>query len=160
MTRTLPTLVHVRPVYASCGWSPYVATFRGTPTYLDRSHCSQKKGSRHNLQHASWPIRGSVPSFSLEPANEARIVSQAPDGDQLLDLPGPYHWHATLEVPTCHIPLPNLPDQLSPLSPSGPARSPFNQVLAINPKCWVLKDLWPPRGLSTTRPSTVVYIYA
>jgi hypothetical protein len=57
-------------------------------------------------------------------------------------------------------PLPDLPNQLSPLSHSGLARSPFNQVLTTRPKCWVLKNLWPSRGLSTTQPSTVAYIYA
>jgi hypothetical protein len=31
-------------------------------------------------------------------------------------------------------PLPDLPNQLSPLSPNGPARSPVNQVPAIKPK--------------------------
>jgi hypothetical protein len=42
----------------------------------------EKKDSRHNPQHGDWPIRGSVPSVSPEPANEAGGVSQAPDGDQ------------------------------------------------------------------------------
>jgi hypothetical protein len=54
----------------------------------------EKKGSWHNPQHTGWPIRGSVPNFSPEPANEARGVSQAPDDDQLLGLPGSYHRHA------------------------------------------------------------------
>jgi hypothetical protein len=96
MTRTLPTPVHVRPAYASYGRSPYVATFRKAPTDLDISHCS-----RHNPQHAGWPIRGSVPSFSPEPANEARGISQAPDDDQLLGLSGPYHRHAIDTFNTC-----------------------------------------------------------
>jgi hypothetical protein len=74
------------------------------------------------------------------------------------------NWHrrgaTTLEMLAFHVPLLDLPDQLSPHSPSGPARSPFKQVLTTRPKCWVLKNLWPPRGLSTTRPSTVANIYA
>jgi hypothetical protein len=61
----------------------------------------EKKGSRHNPQHAGWPIRGSVPSFSPEPANEAGSVSQAPDDDQLLGLPGTYHRHAIGTFNTC-----------------------------------------------------------
>jgi hypothetical protein len=43
-TRTLPTPVYVRLAYASCGRSPYVATFREAPTDLDRSHYSREKG--------------------------------------------------------------------------------------------------------------------
>jgi hypothetical protein len=46
-------------------------------------------------------IHRSVPSFSPEPANEAGGVSQAPDGDQQLGLPGPYKWHAIGMFNTC-----------------------------------------------------------
>jgi hypothetical protein len=40
--KTRPTR-HVRPAYASCGRSPYVATFCEALTDLDRSHCSWEK---------------------------------------------------------------------------------------------------------------------
>jgi hypothetical protein len=36
----------------------------------------------------------------------------------------------------------------------------FFHAPLIKPQCWVLKNLWPPHGLSTTRPSTGAYIYA
>jgi hypothetical protein len=49
----------------------HLTTFYDTTTDLDRSHCSREKGSRHNPQHVGWSIRGFVPSFSPEPANEA-----------------------------------------------------------------------------------------
>jgi hypothetical protein len=102
MTRMLPTPAHIHPAYASCGRSPYARTFHEAPTDLDRSHCSwEKKGSRHNPQHAGWPIRGSAPSFSPKPANEAGGVSQAPDNDQLLGLPGPYQRHVIGTFNTC-----------------------------------------------------------
>jgi hypothetical protein len=146
MTRMLPMSVHVCPTYASLGWSPYVVTFHETLTDLDRFHFSGEKGSRHNPLHASWPIRESIPSFSPEPANEAGGVRQTSVGDQLLGLPGPYHWHTigtfntcslgpthqsftdidgvtALEVPAFHIALPDLSNQLSPISPKDPARS-------------------------------------
>jgi hypothetical protein len=61
----------------------------------------EKKGSRHNPQHAGWPIRGSIPSFSPEPANEVGGVSQAPDGDQLLGLSVSYHRHVIGTFNTC-----------------------------------------------------------
>jgi hypothetical protein len=61
----------------------------------------EKKSSRHNLEHAGWPIHGSIPSFSPEPATEAGGISQAPVGDQLLGLPGPYHRHAIGMFNTC-----------------------------------------------------------
>jgi hypothetical protein len=35
----------------------------------------------------------------------------------------------------------------------------FNQVPVIKPKYWVLKNIWPSRGLSTIRSSTIAYIY-
>jgi hypothetical protein len=43
-TRMLPTPVHIRPAYASCGQSPYVATFHEAPIDLDRSHWSREEG--------------------------------------------------------------------------------------------------------------------
>jgi hypothetical protein len=49
---TLSTPVHVRPTYASYGQSPYVATFHESSTDLDRVIAPEKKGSRHNPQHA------------------------------------------------------------------------------------------------------------
>jgi hypothetical protein len=138
---------------------------------VEQAHCSREEGLPTQSIAHRWPIHGFVPSFSPEPANEAVGTK-----------PNIYQWPATrligpttpvcdryvqylltgattLEVPTFHVPLPDLPDQLSSLSPSVPTRSPFNQVLTTRPKCWVLKNLWPPRGLSTTQPSTVAYIY-
>jgi hypothetical protein len=43
--RTLPTLIHVCPVYTSYGWSPYVATFHEPAIELDRVTAPKKKGS-------------------------------------------------------------------------------------------------------------------
>jgi hypothetical protein len=45
MTHTLPTPVHVRSAYASCGRSPYMATFHEPPTELDGVTAPEKKGS-------------------------------------------------------------------------------------------------------------------
>jgi hypothetical protein len=119
--------------------SPHIATLREMQQIWTDPTPPEKNGSRHNPQHVGWPICGSIPSFSPEPTNEAGGVSQAPVGDQLLGLPGPYHRHAigtfntcsrgsthrsltdtdgatNLEVPAYHIPLPDLPNQLSLLS--------------------------------------------
>jgi hypothetical protein len=41
--RTLPTPVHIRPAYASCGWSPYVATFHESSTELSRPTAPEKR---------------------------------------------------------------------------------------------------------------------
>jgi hypothetical protein len=49
----------------------------------------EKKGSWHNPQHADWLIRGSVPSFSSKPTNEALGLCQASIEDKLLGLLGP-----------------------------------------------------------------------
>jgi hypothetical protein len=77
---------HAQYVY---GPRPYIATFCETLIDLDGSTAPEKKGSRHNPQHAGWPTRRFVPSFSPEPTNEAVGVSQAYVGDQLLGLLGP-----------------------------------------------------------------------
>jgi hypothetical protein len=78
------------PVGGPRMWQPFT---RHRQIWTDPT-APEKKGSRHNPQHAGWPIHGSVPSFSPKPANKVGGVSQAPDDDQLLGLPGPYHRHA------------------------------------------------------------------
>jgi hypothetical protein len=70
-TCTFPTPVHVRSSYASYGRSPYVTTFYEPSTELSRATASEKRGSRHNPQHADWSVHGFVLSFSPEPTNEA-----------------------------------------------------------------------------------------
>jgi hypothetical protein len=144
----------------------------------------EKKGSRHNPQHTGWPIRRSIPSFSPERANEVGGVSQAPVGDQLLGLPGRYHRHVIGTFNTCswgptnrsltdtgrgyklggadlpHTHTSTFPTSCLPFPLVAPPGLHFNQVLTTKPKFWVLKNLWPQHGLSTTRPSTIAYIYA
>jgi hypothetical protein len=100
-TCTLPTPVHVCPAYASCGQSPYVTTFHESSTELDRVTAPEKRGSRHNPQHANWPIRGSISSFSSKPTNEAVEKAKTSINSRLLGLPGPYHRHAIGTFNTC-----------------------------------------------------------
>jgi hypothetical protein len=93
--------VHVCPAYASCGRSLYMTTFHESSTELDRVTAPKKKGSRHNPQHTGWPICGSVPSFSLEPTNEAVEKAKTSINSKLLGLLGPYHRHAIGTFNTC-----------------------------------------------------------
>jgi hypothetical protein len=78
-------------------WQP----FAQSSTDLNRSTAPEKKSSRHNPQHASWLIHGSVPSFSPTIVNEAVGKSQAFIDNRLLGLPGPYHWHVIGTFNTC-----------------------------------------------------------
>jgi hypothetical protein len=43
-TRMLPTPVYMRPAYASCGQSPYVATFHTVVDRFERVHCTWEEG--------------------------------------------------------------------------------------------------------------------
>jgi hypothetical protein len=141
--------VHVCPAYASCGRSPYVATFRGTPTDLDRSHCSWEKGlptqstacrltdpwvRTQLLSRASQWSRGRKSSSRRWLTTRfTRPISPACDRyDQylvaganrmVLNRPrrGLQSWRCRLATYS----LLDLPNQLSPLSPNGPARSTF-----------------------------------
>jgi hypothetical protein len=101
MIRTLSTPVHIRPTYASCGQSPYVTTFHESSTELDRVTAPEIKDFRHNPQHAGWLIRGSVPSFSPEPTNEAVEKAKTSINSRLLGLLGPYHRYAIGTFNTC-----------------------------------------------------------
>jgi hypothetical protein len=148
-TRTLPMPVHVRPVYASCGWSPYVATFHEVPTDLDRSHCSREKGlptqstarrltdprvRTQLLSRTSQWSKGCKPSSWRWPTTRfTGLISPACGRYVQYLLMGAnrtvLNQHRQgLQPRRCWLttyPLPNLPNQLSPLSPSGPAWSPF-----------------------------------
>jgi hypothetical protein len=116
---------------------------------------------------------------SLHNSQRAVGKSQAPVDNRLLGLPSSYHRHAIGTFNTCsrgpterslidtgggyNLGGSGLPHTHSPTflisCPHFPLVAPpdfhFNQILANRPKCWVLKNLWSPRGLSTTRPSNV-----
>jgi hypothetical protein len=63
-------------------------------TELYRSTALEKKGSWHNPQLDGRLICRFVPSFSPTIANEAVRKRHASVDNQLLGLPGSYHWHA------------------------------------------------------------------
>jgi hypothetical protein len=58
-----------------------------------------------------------------------------------------------------HAHSPTFPTSYLPFPLVAPPGLHFNQVPANN-QSLSLKNLWPPRGLSTTWPPTVAYIYA
>jgi hypothetical protein len=148
-THALSTSVHVRLAYASCGRSPYVATFHEAPIDLDRSDCSQEKGlptqsTAHRLTDlwvrtqllfwASQWSRGRKPSSwrwlttrftgPITPACD-RYVQYLLIGANRTVL-NRHRWG--LQPWRCRLttyPLLDISNQLSPLSPNGLARSPF-----------------------------------
>jgi hypothetical protein len=157
-TTCFPRSVHIWSKTIRISRGPHIATLR--QIWTDPT-APEKKGSQHNPQHISWPIRGSVPSLSPEPTNEVGGVSQPPVGDQLLGLPGPYHRHAIGTFNTCSrgpthrsltdtgggynlegagslhtTPWPSQPAVSTFHLRSMPDRQ-FNQVPSAKPKCWV-----------------------
>jgi hypothetical protein len=141
--RMLPTSVHTCPAYAFCGQSPYVTTFHRLPQSRNRPlHPEEVLTTEDRLaQSLSW-----VASFLLDGVEERGFGSMV---TQLHQLTGPispaYNQYvqyllagANPSVSNRHrrrlqpwryrlatYPLLDLPNQLSPLSLSGPARSPF-----------------------------------
>jgi hypothetical protein len=148
-TCTLPTSVHVRPAYASCGRSPYVATFREAPTDLGRSHGSREKGlptqstarrltdTRVRTQLLFWTSewsRGHKPSSWRWPTTRFigpisltcdRYIQYLLTGANRTVLNRPRRGLQPWRYRLATYPLPDLPNQLSPFSTNGPARSPF-----------------------------------
>jgi hypothetical protein len=148
---------HMLPMGGPRTWQPFT---RLRQIWIDPT-APVKKGSQHNPKHVGWSIRGYISSFSPEPVNEAGGVSQAPVGDQLLGLPGPYCRHAIGTFNTCsrvptHRSLTDIgrgynlggtsfPHTHSPTFPTNCAHFPlvdlpglhFNQVPLIKPKYWV-----------------------
>jgi hypothetical protein len=162
---------------------PYIATFHTVVNRFEQIHCTRDEGLP--TQSTAWHPSDPRVRTQLLSHNSERAVgkSQAPVDNQLLSLLGPYHRHAIGTFNTCSrgpteqslidtgggynlrgADLPHTHSLTFPTScPHFPLVAPsglyFNQILANIPKCWVLKNLWPPRGLSTTQPSTEAYIY-
>jgi hypothetical protein len=82
MSHTLPTPVHVRPVYASCGQSLYMATFHESSTELSRHTAPKKKGSQHNPQRtanrSTAPYPASLPSQPMKQWGAKPSIYQRP----------------------------------------------------------------------------------
>jgi hypothetical protein len=151
---------------------------------VGRSHCSREKGlPTQSLAHRLIDLR--VRTQFLSRANQwSGGESQTSINSRLLGLPGPYHRHAIVTFNTCswgpteqflidtgggynlggvglpHTHSPTFPTSYLPFPLVAPPGLHFNQSLAKDQGVEILKNLWPPRGLSTTRPSTVANIYA
>jgi hypothetical protein len=164
--------------------SPHIATFHTVINRFEQIHCTREEGLP--TQSTTRQPSDSHVRTQLLSHNSQRAVgkSQAHVDNRLLGLPGPYHRHAIGTFNTCsrgsteqslidtgggnNLGGAGLPHTHSPTFPTScphfPLMAPpglhFNQVLGNRPKCLVfLKNPWPPRGPSTTRPSTVAYIY-
>jgi hypothetical protein len=148
------------------------------------SHCSREKGvpTQSPARRLTDPR---VHTQFLSRANQwSSGESQTPINSRLLGLPGSHHRHAIGTFNTCslgptersltdtgrgyNLEGAGLPHTHSPTFPTGclpfllvaPPDLHFNQILAKDQGVEFLKNLWPPHGLPTTRPSTVAYIYA
>jgi hypothetical protein len=121
---------------------------------------------------------------SLPPQLKSSGKKSTHVGNWLLSLPDPYHRHAIGTFNTCsrgpterslidtgrsyNLGGAGLPHTHSPTfrtsCPHFPLMAPpdlhFNHIFVKDQSVEILKNLWPPRGLSTTQPYTVVYIYA
>jgi hypothetical protein len=146
-SHTLPTPVHARPTYGFCGQSPYVITFHWLPRSRNRPlHPKKVLPTKDRLTRpSSW-----VASFLL-PCDSPGVGERGfgPMVTQLHQLTGPIspacdryvqyllvganrtvlnRHRRGLQPWRCRLityPFSDLPNQLSPLSPKGPARSPF-----------------------------------
>jgi hypothetical protein len=142
---TLPTPVHARPVYAFCGQSLYVTTFHWLPQSRNMPlHLEEVLTTKDRLaQPSSWVISFLLPCDSPG-VGERGFIPMVTQLHQLTGLISPacdryvqyllvganrtvlnrhrrglQPWRYRLAT----YPLPDLPNQLSPLSPNGPARS-------------------------------------
>jgi hypothetical protein len=162
----------------------YIATFHTIINRFEQIHCTREEGlpTQSTTRRPSDPlVRTQLLSYNSQRAVEK---SQAPVDNRLIGLPGPYHRYAISTFNTYsrgpterslidtgggyNLGCAGLPHTHSPTFPTNCPHFPlvappglhFNQILANRQKCLVLKNLWPPRGLSTTRPSVGAYIYA
>jgi hypothetical protein len=96
MTRMLPMPVHVYPAYASCRWSPYVATIHESSTELSRATAPDTIPITP-ADRSTGPYPVSLPSQPMKQWEQ----SQASINGRLLGLLGPYHQHAIGTFNTC-----------------------------------------------------------
>jgi hypothetical protein len=87
---------HASHAQSAYGPTPYIShvvnteqPFVKSSRAMDRVTAPNKKGSRHNSQHDSRPIYGSIPSFSPELAISVVGVKPPSVDIRLLGLPGP-----------------------------------------------------------------------
>jgi hypothetical protein len=139
---------------------------------LTQSKAHQLTDPRVRTQLLSWASQWSrgrkLSSWQWSTTRFTGPISPACDWYVQYLLMGPTEWSLTdpsegynlggADLPHTHSP--TFPTSCLPFSLVAPPGLYFNQVSLIKPKCWVLKNLCPPRGLFTTRPCTVAYIYA
>jgi hypothetical protein len=141
MSHMVPTPVHACPVYASCGQSPYVTTFHWLPRSRNNPlHPKEVLTTKNRLtQPSSWVASFFLPcgSSGVGERGFGPMVTRpiSPTCDRYVQYllvganPSVLNRHMRgLQPWRCWLatyPLPNLPNQMSPLSPSGPAWSSF-----------------------------------
>jgi hypothetical protein len=107
-TRTLPMKLHIRPAYASCGQSLYMATFHESSVDLDGSHCSREKGlptqstarqlidprvrTQFLSQANQWSSRLKPSLYRWQDTRLSGLISPACDRYIQYLLTGPTHW--------------------------------------------------------------------
>jgi hypothetical protein len=151
---------------------------------VGRSQCSREKGLP-TQSPARWLTDPRVRIQFLSRANQWNSgESQTSINNRLLGLPGSYHQHAIGTFNTCswgpterslidtgggynlggaglpHTHSSTFPTSCLPFPLVAPPGLHFNHTLAKDQGVEFLKNIWPSRGLSTTRPSTVANIYA
>jgi hypothetical protein len=170
--------VHFLRAVPICGNLPRAANRVG------RNHCSREKGlPTQSPAHRLTDPRVCIQFLSRD--NQwSSGESQTPIISRLLGLTALYHRYAIGTFNTCswgstersltdtgggynleraslpHTHSPTFPISCLPFPLMAPPGLHFNQTLAKDQGVEFLKNLWPPHGLSTTRPSTVAYIYA
>jgi hypothetical protein len=151
-------------------------------TEMDRVTAPEKKGSQHNPQHDGWLIRGFIPNFSPRGNHWSCGGKATLCWWQATKLTRPIYRHAIGTFNTCSqgtthrsltntgggynlrgvgyphtTPWPSQPT-VSTFHLRAPPNLQINQFHQLIPK-FQIKKLRLPRGLSTTRPSTMAYMY-
>jgi hypothetical protein len=142
--RRAPDTIHSTTVIRSAG--PYPASLPQQP----------KSSGEKSTPVDNW-LLGLLDPYHRYAIGTFNTCSRGPTERSLIDTGGSYnlrgaglpHTHSLTFPTSCpHFPL---------MTPLGLH---FNHIFAKAQSAEILKNLWPPRGLSTTRPSTVAYIYA
>jgi hypothetical protein len=141
--RRAPDTIHSTTVIRSVG--PYPASLPQQP-----------KSSREKSSSCWQPTTRLTGAYHQHAIGTFNTCLRGPTERSLIDTGGGYNFEGA-GLPHTHFP--TFPTSCLPFSLVALPGLQFNQAPLLKPRCWVLKNLWLTRGLSTTRSSIVAYIY-
>jgi hypothetical protein len=162
-----PRLVRVWSKTICFSRGSHIATFRTVVNKFEQIHCSWEEGLLTTLSLAEWsagPYPASLPNQPLKQWGKPSFCWQPttrftrPTNTSMWSVCSILAHRGNSSVLNGHMQDYSLEGASFPHTTPRPVSN-LTKFYQLNRR-FEFKNLWPPRGLSTTQPSTVAYIYA